>query len=505
MKYRSGYSHGASVERMYRKLARHGAQALSKRELKLLRRESDLDRRNPRLAVPLHGNLRGSNLRAHWERHMAERSRRDAETRRYQKPIRVFVPEEGSRWARNPRRRNPLGCRMSKQSMFHELKHHASRWRPQKQRVAIVLSTLRKCGRTNPHRDGRPTKGEQRRARRTGRYDFEPDYSPRYGRRRARRNPGYDPDFTHHFRKGGGRIELFNDGEVCVFDSMDRDMDDYYLKPHEIAKLKRDVLDHQLGQWHHYTRDMVRDDYEFQGRGGREKRNPHRRGSYRGVFTGKGTTRYRWADEYSGKRGRSSGRHHLKRHLRRGERRGGRFEERSNPKRDGTPTRGELRKVKKSTYLKTIMQRGKDAEAILNRIHAVPAASKAAIQELAPAVAVMEAPTPAVVAQVEHAEAKFLRSRIDELGVLHADLVQQIESLGDDDMSADDAAMLQEQAVKIAKQRGLMRAKAKSLGIQTNPGPRRNPGRGSHGRKVLVGLRAYGVALKRLHSAIRAR
>lgn len=336
-RYRSGYSHGSSVERMYRKLRKYGAQALNRRELKLLRRESDIGVnprrkcRNPRYAAPW--SLRGSSLRQHWAEQQAKR----ATTRRY---------------SRAPTQR---------------------------------------YARANPHRDGRPTKGEQRRARRTGRYDFEPDYGPVYG-------PRY-------------------------------------------------------------------------GRRGRSRRNP-------------GPSR-------------------------------------RNPKRDGTPTRGELRKVKKSTYLKTIMQRGKDAEAILARIHAVPAASKAAVQELAPAVAVMEAPTPAVVAQVEHAEARFLRSRIDELSILHADLLEQIKDLGDDDVAADDAAALMEQAAKIGKQRGLLKAKAQSLGIMTNPGPRRNPGpghrrggsgrnhghghRGSHGRRVLVGLRAYGVALRRLHSAIRAR
>lgn len=401
-RYRSGYSHGSSVERMYRKLRKYGAQALNRREPKLLRRESDIGmnprghrghrrksrkwttagfsgrkRRNPRFVAPQ--SLRGSALRYNWERQMARRAERDAVTARYQRPTRVYIPDKEDRYQRNP------------------------------------------------HRDGRPTKGEQRRARRTGRYDFEPDYGPFYG-------PVY------------GR------------------------------------------------------------RRGRSRRNPQGHRGHRRKHRDFNTRYARWEDHwirpslYPKKR---------LRHLR-GQR---------NPKRDGTPTRGELRKVKKSTYLKTIMQRGKDAEAILARIHAVPAASKAAIQELAPAVAVMEAPTPAVVAQVEHAEAKFLRSRIDELGVLHADLLSQIAELGDDDLSADDASMMQEQAVKIAKQRGLLRAKAKSLGIQTNPGPNgRNPGpghrrggsgrghgRGSHGRRVLVGLRAYGVALKRLHQAIRAR
>lgn len=92
-----------------------------------------------------------------------------------------------------------------------------------------------------------------------------------------RRNPGHDADFVKQFRDGG-RIEVWNDGEVCVFDNMDRDQDDYHIKPHEVPALIRDVNAAKFGAWHHYTKDMVRDDYEMQGRG--KKRNP--RGRKRG-------------------------------------------------------------------------------------------------------------------------------------------------------------------------------------------------------------------------------
>lgn len=96
-------------------------------------------------------------------------------------------------------------------------------------------------------------------------------------RHRRRHNPGHDADFVKHFRDGG-RIEVWNDGEVCVFDSMDRDMDDFHIKPHEVPNLIRDVNAAKFGAWHHYTKDMIRDDYEMQGRG--KRRNP--RGRKRG-------------------------------------------------------------------------------------------------------------------------------------------------------------------------------------------------------------------------------
>lgn len=298
------------MARMYRKLERFGAQALSRRELRLLKRESDEGVRNPG-----RGHHRSSE-RGSFQRHAQTKapSQRDWEGfTRIKRMMRVNPKGRGRA------RRNPLTCRMSKESMFHELKHHGSHYRPQKQRVAIVLSSLRKC---------------------------------------------------------------------------------------------------------------------------------HRR----------------------------------------------------NPKRDGSPTRGELRKGKYSTYLKTISQRGKDAEAILARVHGVPATSSAAVKEHVPSasVAVMDAPPAKIEAVVEHAEAKHLRSRIDELNILHKDLLAQVNEMGDDDLAAYEVSQLQDQAAKIAKQRGLLRAKAQQLGIMTNPRPR------GHRHQVLVGLNAYGQALKRLHQAIHA-
>jgi hypothetical protein len=376
---------------MYRKLEKRGAGALNKRELKLLRRESDIGV-NPRG----HRGHKRKNRR-HFLIHDSTRvhlSNRFRYRRGRHEVHRAFRKRGYIHGRRNPRYAAPWSLKGS------SLRAH---WREQQAKVATTRRYARaptaRYARTNPHRDGRPTKGERRGARRRGgRFDYEPDYSG-YVPRRRRRNP-----------------------LGC--------------------RMSKQSMFHELK--HHASR-------------------------YR-------PQKQRVAIVLSTLR--KCGR---------------------NPKRDGTPTRGELRKGKKSEYLKLIMQRGKDAEAILHRIHAVPAASKAAVAELLPQVSVAVAETPKVVAAVEHAEARFLRSRIDELGILHADLLEQIRDLGDDDVAADDAAALMEQAAKIAKQRGLIRAKAQSLGIQTNPRPR-----GSHGRKVLVGLRAYGVALKRLHAAIRS-
>jgi len=163
-----------------------------------------------------------------------------------------------------------------------------------------------------------------------------------------------------------------------------------------------------------------------------------------------------------------------------------------NPKRDGLPTRGEMRSTKRSAWLRTIVQRGRDAEAVLNRVKSVPAASAVAVAEHAPA---KEAASVAVIEQaVEHAEANMIRSRIDDL----SSLIGAVEDEMKDADSMDDDALLEElmeQKIKFAKQRTELKKKAESLNIRTNP---------RRGRRVLIGLKAYGRSLKACKRTLRA-
>jgi hypothetical protein len=188
---------------------------------------------------------------------------------------------------------------------------------------------------------------------------------------------------------------------------------------------------------------------------------------------------------------------------------------RRNPKRDGTPTRGEKRAVKREAWLRTVVQRGKDAEAILSRVKSAPVTSLAAVKEHVPEalkvieqaapVAVAEA-APAIAAAVEHQEAAYLKSRISDLNELIADLERDIEKAdaAGEDAEAED---LMEQKVKLVRQKKALKDKADGLGITlTNPGRRRNPGRGRRsGRIVLVGLKAYGRALRAYRSALKSK
>lgn len=83
--------------------------------------------------------------------------------------------------------------------------------------------------------------------------------------RRRRRNPGYDADFVKHFRDGG-RIEVWNDGEVCIYDAMDTDQDDFFLQPKEVERFKREIEEAPHSRWHHFQKDMISDDFALQGR-----------------------------------------------------------------------------------------------------------------------------------------------------------------------------------------------------------------------------------------------
>ena len=286
-------------------------------------------------------------------------------------------------------RRNPLSCRMSKASMFHELKHHASRWRPQKQRVAIVLSTRRKCGRRNPVL-----------------------MNPKRPSPKVR---------AYQLRKGHGR---------------------------RYRKIERRLM---RGKW-----ERVRTTLRLKKRGHWHKvMPPFRRNP---VLT--------------------------------------------NPKRDGSQTKGEKRLQKHAEWLRTIAERGRQATAALKSMRSVPVASHVAAQEHAAnklSEAVIEKAmegVPAAVEKVadvvEHAEAKFLRQQIADLTMLINSTKEEADSLGEqDEMMAQE---LMDQVAKMAKQRTALKAKATGLGIQTNPRRR--------ARTVLVGTHRYAKALRELRSAI---
>lgn len=106
-------------------------------------------------------------------------------------------------------------------------------------------------------------------------------------RLRRSRNPDFGPVFEHEFVRGGGRVELYDDGEVVIQDAFDNVQDNYYVAKSDFHAFMKLVVDAPFPQWHHYTREMVSDDITL-SRQARTKRtrkpvkalNPRRAGSH---------------------------------------------------------------------------------------------------------------------------------------------------------------------------------------------------------------------------------
>jgi hypothetical protein len=87
-----------------------------------------------------------------------------------------------------------------------------------------------------------------------------------------RGNPAdHEPSFRFDFHpsRGGGYIEMWPDGEVNIYDNVARLQDSYFVQASQVDQLRKDISGARLGAWHHFTREMLMDDYKFQKAGGR--------------------------------------------------------------------------------------------------------------------------------------------------------------------------------------------------------------------------------------------
>lgn len=220
--------------------------------------------------------------------------------------------------------------------------------------------------------------------------------------------------------------------------------------------------------------------------------NPKRSRSYRPV----GRMRHNWKEGVN-RKGRSGARSTLKRRLRRAERRDTSW--RSNPKRDGTPTRGERRGDKYKDHLRKIRERGQKAAEELNKLlgresaapvgHAEPAfkAPKTETQEAHPGHYAAELSS----------EQKAMREQLASVNALMGDIRDQLRDIGDDETLADG---LSEQLIKLGKQRKALMDLATPA--QTNP--RRRAGMFRLRRFHPARIAAYRRALRELRNAVRS-
>jgi hypothetical protein len=166
---------------------------------------------------------------------------------------------------------------------------------------------------------------------------------------------------------------------------------------------------------------------------------------------------------------------------------------RSNPKRDGSPTRGELRKKKYLDHLRSLKERGDRAhKEVLKAIGRKVGQEDGTFTEPA-----LKAPVTAT--QLEHpghfadSPSASQQSAMDNLMAVEeemADIRQQMEGLEDDDEAL--AESLSEKLTKLGAKRKSLQAQAKEPAA-TNPGTR--SGSASWGTLALVVGGLVGVAL----------
>ncbi len=205
-----------------------------------------------------------------------------------------------------------------------------------------------------------------------------------------------------------------------------------------------------------------------------------------------------------------------------------------NPKRDGTPTRGEKRAVKYVEHLRTIMAASENARLEFQRLtgavakvgseihkpigpralkHVAKAHAEAwesehegqLERELTHHTGQLSAPSVAAVV-AEHPELKFITSQISDLDSAIEHFKGEIRDLPKDDLSEDDEARLQEEIAKLAHQKKKLRARLLEVAPATATNPRRR-GRGRIRSHSLAAIRRAGAkctqALRSLRSALR--
>lgn len=175
---------------------------------------------------------------------------------------------------------------------------------------------------------------------------------------------------------------------------------------------------------------------------------------------------------------------------------------RRNPKRDGTPTRGEKRQGRFKDHLRTLRDRGQKAAIELNKLlgRAAPRGHEEPVLK-APQTETQLA-HPGHYAAEESADQKYIREQLANVNALMADIREQLRDIGDDETLADG---LTEQLVKLGKQRTALTAMVGSgaAPAMTNPRPSRR-GRFRFRRFHPAHKAAYRRALRELRAALRS-
>jgi hypothetical protein len=198
------------------------------------------------------------------------------------------------------------------------------------------------------------------------------------------------------------------------------------------------------------------------------------------------------------RRGELAERHNPRRSSRRS------FRHRRNPKRDGTPTRGELRKVKYVQHLKVIAEKGQEARGRIAALTgALPKPESGIFLPLGKRVLAhaesgprhddipQQAP-PVVATAPAHPEARNILSRISDIDALLKDYKDQLRELGHSDEVESEVGVIHGEIEKFARQKKALRERLEGLAVATNPRRRGQPSR--RGRRL---------SSERIHQLIR--
>lgn len=173
---------------------------------------------------------------------------------------------------------------------------------------------------------------------------------------------------------------------------------------------------------------------------------------------------------------------------------------RSNPKHDGTATRGETRMAKYLDHLRKVRERGLNARAELKRL-----TGKGRVDHSEPVLKAEKTETqlahPGHYAPELSSDEKFIQAQVEEIDGTMADVRDRLKHLDTD--SDEDEALAQElsaELVSLNKQKKeLLATKGTTAIVATNPGGRRRVRRGRRPlRGGRAGKRAYARALRRL-------
>lgn len=176
---------------------------------------------------------------------------------------------------------------------------------------------------------------------------------------------------------------------------------------------------------------------------------------------------------------------------------------RRNPKRDGTPTRGEVRAGRYKDHLRALRERGAKAADELNKLlgrgahrpHAEPALKAPTTQT--------QLEHPGHYAAEESSDQKFAKEQLSQVESLMTDVRSQMKDLTDADEALADE--LSGQLIKLGAQRRALQERAKGAPAMSNPRRGRNPRYTSPARyrKMNTAAKArYRRALRLLRSTV---